>query len=40
MTSDDLEDLKEAAATIYAAGAETVSASEIRFRLVFTQAFI
>ena len=32
-TPDDLEDLKEAAATMYRAGAETVSASEIRFRL-------
>jgi len=30
---DDLEDLKEAAATIYEAGTETVSASEIRFLL-------
>jgi len=40
MTPDGLEELKEAAATIYAAGAETVSASDIGFRLAFTHAFV
>jgi len=36
-TPDELEDIKATAAAIYAAGAGTVSASDIRFQLVFTR---
>jgi hypothetical protein len=40
MTPDGLEDLKETAATIYAAGAETVSTGDIGFCLASTKAFV